>query len=552
MRKTRILIANDCSLLGTGYGVYGKELLTRLNDTSKYEIAEISCYSSADNPSLKNLPWKIYPNAPSKNDPPEMHQKYSQSPSHAFGSWRFNQVALHFKPDIVFDVRDYWMYAYQEVSPYRNFFKWVVMPTVDSSPQKPEWLDTFANMDLVVPYTDWAKTTLQNQCGDSINLFPDIANAGVDLKTFVPKENKSDFQKKVFDKEVSITGVVMRNQKRKLFPDLFAAYRRYLDMLLENGEKELYEKSFLYLHTSYPEQNGWNLPSLLLEHNLLNKTYVTSICRNCHAVYPTKFHEGIINCTHCDTQACMMPNATNPVPTEALVKIYQTFDFFLQVAICEGFGMPQVEAAACGVPIASVDYSAMSEIVRNLKGVPIPVQRLYREMETGANRAYPDVKSISDILYNYHVNTSEEQKRTKSLQTRSLCELYYSWDKVADVWDRAFDSVNIKTNMSWDTPKRNTNNSLPVPKNLDAIEFVEFIIRDIIQEPSLLKTAPVKQIIKHFTNGYFADRGSVRTMNREMVVKNLEEFMNGKSIYESLRENPTKLFQEPYLNVETR
>ena len=106
--------------------------------------------------------------------------------------------------------------------------------------------------------------------------------------------------------------------------------------------------------------------------------------------------------------------------------------------------------------------------------------------------------------------------------------------------------------MSWDTPKRNTNNSLPVPKNLDAIEFVEFIIRDIIQEPSLLKTAPVKQIIKHFTNGYFADRGSVRTMNREMVVKNLEEFMNGKSIYESLRENPTKLFQEPYLNVETR
>lgn len=549
MRKTRILIANDYNLLGTGYGVYGKELLTRLNATGKYDIAEIACYASADDPKIKTIPWKVYPNAPAKQDPQEIHKKYGMSPTHAFGSWRFNHVVLHFRPDIVFDVRDYWMYAYQEVSPFRKFFQWVVMPTVDSAPQKPEWLDTFSNMDLIIPYTDWAKSTLEDQCGSSINLFPDIANAGVDLNVFVPPKNKKELQKQVFGKDVSITGLVMRNQKRKLFPDVLSAYRSYLDRLLAEGNVELYNKSYLYLHTSYPEYSGWNFPSLLMEHKLVDKVYFTSICRKCQAVYPTKFHEGIMKCELCDSPACILPNASNPVPTSALVSIYQTFDFFLQVAICEGFGMPQVEAASCGIPIASVDYSAMTEIVRKLEGYPIPVERLYREMETGANRAYPNIQSITDIIYNYHVSTTEEEKINKSQKTRALCEKYYSWDLVADVWDRAFDTVDISKNLSWDSPPREIDNSKNVPSKSNSVEFIEFIIKEIIKEPYLLKTSPIKKLIMDFTNGYGASRGSVRMITPENVVKELEEYMNSKAVYEAIRKNPTKLFQEPYLNV---
>jgi glycosyltransferase involved in cell wall biosynthesis len=550
MRKTRILIANDFSLLGTGYGVYGKELLTRLHNTGKYEIAEIGCYTSLDNLKIKDLLWKVYPNAPSSKDPEDQKKKYGSSPANAFGSWRFNQILLHFKPDIVFDMRDYWMYAYQEISPFRQFFRWVVMPTVDSAPQKPEWLDTFSNMDVVIPYTDWAKQTLENQCGNKINLFPDIANAGVDLETFVPPKNKKDLQKEIFGKEVSITGAVMRNQKRKLFPDLFAAYRAYLDKLLSEGKTELYNKSYLYLHTSYPEHAGWDIPSLLIEHKLTDKVYFTSICSKCQAVYPTKFHEPITKCEICDSPTCYLTNATNPAPTAALISIYQTFDFFLQVAICEGFGMPQVEAASCGIPIASVDYSAMTEIVRKLKGYSIPVERLYREMETGADRAYPKINAITEILYDYFVSKSEEDRNSMSKQTRSLCEKYYSWDLVADVWDRAFDTADISCNLAWDSPKREINNDISVPHQKNVVEFIEFIIKEIIREPYLLKTSPIKKLIKDFTNGYsVAMRSHVQSMTPELVVKQLEQYMNGKSIYEAIRQNPTKLFQEPYLNV---
>ena len=63
-----------------------------------------------------------------------------------------------------------------------------------------------------------------------------------------------------------------------------------------------------------------------------------------------------------------MPSVNSGLSTKELVEIMNMFDIYVQYAICEGFGMPQVEAAACGIPIASVDYSAMNDIVHKLNG----------------------------------------------------------------------------------------------------------------------------------------------------------------------------------------
>lgn len=550
MRKTRILIANDASNLGTGYGVYGKELLTRLHNTGKYEIAELACYVTVETAKqmAKTVPWKIYPNAVSEEDTEEQRKNYSLVPYNAFGAWRFDKVCLHFKPDIVFDVRDYWMYAYQETSPCRPFFKWVVMPTVDSAPQKNEWLHTFASMDLVVPYTEWARDTLTEQCKDTINLFPEIANAGVDLDVFKPSEDRKALQKKLFGEELEITGCVMRNQKRKLIPNVLKSYRDYLDRLLESGETEKYNKSYLYLHTSYPEHSGWDLAQLLVEHNMLNKTYFTNLCLKCKSVSISKFHHHASVCDNCGGMSCTMPNAGSSVETEHLVTVYQLFDLFLQVAICEGFGMPQVEAAACGVPIASVDYSAMTEIVRKLEGYPIPVKTLFRELETGADRANPDNEAIVDIIYDYF-HMSQEKQQEKSKKTRELCEKYYSWDLVAEVWDRAFSSVDINDKPAWDCPRRETS-SVKVPNELGSRAMIEFIINEIIMEPHLLETSPVQKLIMDFTCGFAASgKNAMVPLRSEEVIRQLQVLLKRKTGFENVRMNPEKLFQESYLHV---
>lgn len=549
MKKIKLLIANDSSFLGTGYAVYGKELLNRLHDSGKYEIAEIGCYVDANNPAAKSSKWKFYPNAVHPTD--KRFSDYKKNPAHQFGSWRFNQILAHFKPDIVFDIRDYWMYSYQETSPYRKFFKWVLMPTVDSAPQKEEWLYTFANADLIVPYTDWAKKTLIDQCRNKINLFPNIANAGVNTEIFKPVNNKKLFQKEVFGKELSITGLVMRNQKRKLFPDIFKGYRAYLDRLILENNTELYEKSYLYLHTSYPEENGWDLPLLLLENGLLDKTYCTHLCKACNSVYPAKFHQSVSICKFCGKKSLLLPSASNPVPTNMLVTIYNLFDFFVQYAICEGFGMPQVEAASCGVPLASVYYSAMEEIVDKLDGYRIPIQRMFRELETGADRAYPDIAATTNILYDFFVTKNEEQRLSMSKKTRELCIKYYTWDDVYKIWDSAFQSVDLSSNVPWDAVNPNPTNhiNMSVPGNLSPTEFVEYIIMNIINEPYLLKTAPIKMLMKNFGSGIFPNKGVVGSYSYQDIVKILEQYLNAKLTFEEIRKDSSKLQNEDYLNV---
>ena len=105
---------------------------------------------------------------------------------------------------------------------------------------------------------------------------------------------------------------------------------------------------------------------------------------------------------------------TNGLSQEKLNIVINSFDIYVQYAICEGFGMPQVEAASAGVPIASVDYSAMSDVVNKLNGYPIRVNQFFKELETKAIRVYPDNDHLVEIIQNY-IKLPEIIKRTKKI-----------------------------------------------------------------------------------------------------------------------------------------
>ena len=110
-------------------------------------------------------------------------------------------------------------------------------------------------------------------------------NAGINPDEFFPIGDKKNHQRNFFGKDVSVVGLVMRNQKRKLFADIFQVYRKYLNRLKESNLDGLYEKSCLYLHTSYPEEQVWDFPALLLEYDLLDKVYFTYVCRRTSAFH---------------------------------------------------------------------------------------------------------------------------------------------------------------------------------------------------------------------------------------------------------------------------
>ena len=545
--KKRIFIANDASILDTGYGIYGKEIISRIHNSGKYEVAELGCYCDVGNPKTKNIPWKFYPNAVASNDP--RAEQYKANSLNQFGMWRFNRCLVDFKPHIVFDVIDYWMYFYQDVSPYRHHFSWIIMPTTDSSPPKTDWLYTFQNAELIVPYTSWAKKILSEYCGNKINLFPKIANAGINPQQFYPVADKTAHKIKHFGKDINIVGLVMRNQKRKLIADIFLAFKKFLESLKQTSQNEIYDKTFLYLHTSYPEDNGWDIPALLLEYGLLDKVYFTYKCKHCQHYHPGKFQAGISECTQCHNRTVAMASPINGISTEGLNEIYNLFDIFVQYAICEGFGMPQVEAAACGLQIASVDYSAMTEIVENLNGIKLRVDRMFREMEINADRAYPDNDYTAKVLYDFFVNTSSETKYINSQIIREKCISTYTWDNVYKVWEEAFDSIDIRKKLPWDSKDvpQAQNASLKVPKNLTDREFIEFICLKVINDPHLLKTANIQTLMRDATGGLVAKNGNVISISKQYLVDILETFLANKINCEKMRLNPDTITKEDFI-----
>jgi glycosyltransferase involved in cell wall biosynthesis len=436
MNKLKVLMCSEASFLNSGFSIYAKEILSRLYATGKYEIAEFASYAVVNDPKDKDIPWSIYANAVNNADP--RHAEYTSRTDNMFGRWRFDKTVVDFKPDVVIDVRDYWMSAYQEQSPARKLFHWILMPTVDSAPQQPHWIDTFLNADAIFTYSDWGADVLKNQSGGKIN-YIDTASPGVDLSVFKIKD-KQECRKAIgVPSDAIVIGSVMRNQKRKLIPELFVSFKKLLDKY-KKSNNPLGEKLFLYLHTSFPDA-GWDIPESMKENGILNKVLFTQICRKCNHVSCGVFRGPQTVCPKCFTRNQTFPNVTAGVTSEQLSTIYNTFDMYVQYAICEGFGMPQVEAGACGIPIATVDYSAMCDVINKLNAYPIEIKTYFKELETRAIRVYPNNDSLISTIDKF-INMPEPIQYKKRLNTRKLTEKHYNWDNIAKKWEKYLDSLN--------------------------------------------------------------------------------------------------------------
>lgn len=429
-------MCSEASFLSSGFGTYAKEILSRLHRTNKYVIAEFASYAFVNDPRDASIDWIYYANAVKDND--SRHKEYSARPDNQFGRWRFEKVLLDFKPDVVIDVRDYWMTAYQRMSPLRPYFHWALMPTVDSEPQQEEWIDTFLSADAIFTYSDWGADVLKKQSSGKIN-YIDTASPGVDLNTFKILDQKEVRSKYGIPENAFVVGSVMRNQKRKLIPELFVSFRNLLDHL-ERTSPETGKNLYLYLHTSYPDM-GWDIPEILKDNRLANKVLFTYFCRNCRAVSCSTFGGPLTVCKKCMSKTNVFPSVSDGLSTENLAEIYNIFDLYVQYAICEGFGMPQVEAGACGVPIATVNYSAMCDIIDKLEAFPIGIKSKFKELETKAYRVYPNNDDLIKYILEY-MALPNPVRQHKRLSVRTLTEKYYCWDTIAKKWEKYFDSLD--------------------------------------------------------------------------------------------------------------
>lgn len=156
---------------------------------------------------------------------------------------------------------------------------------------------------------------------------------GVDTSVFYPRPEDRDAVRDELGipREVFLAGMVAANQSapvsRKAFPQAFLGFSRFA---------QRHDDAWLYCHTQ--ARNGGGI--------MLDTLAEVSGCP-----------QGRLRFPHEEAWQIGMPART-------VAAIYQALDVLLMPSMGEGFGIPLVEAQACGVPVIASDHSAMTELAQ--------------------------------------------------------------------------------------------------------------------------------------------------------------------------------------------
>jgi glycosyltransferase involved in cell wall biosynthesis len=493
MRKKRVLFVGEASWNTSGYSVYAKELLTRLCKEDSIEVAELACYASKDDVECDMMPWKVYGNAPPEGS--EEWSMYKGRQSNTYGEWSFGVACADFKPDIVIDIRDYWMIEHELRNPFFNYFHWAIMPAVDASPQNSSWVNTYRQADSLFAYCEFGRDVLltQGKDIDYVGLTPPAAS--LDYK---PLQYKADNRDELgLNTDCNIVGTVMRNQTRKLYPDLFESFAKYIE-----GNLERTKNTFLYCHTSFPDI-GWDIPALLSRYSLHNRVLFSYQCVSCKDLSVDFLKTGASFCDKCYSYNKHMVSGNNKIDEKQLNKVYNTFDVYVQWANQEGFGMPQVEAAYAGCPIITVGYSAMDSVAKNLECMSVKPIGYSMECSTGRLRAIPDNKKLTEKL-ECIFKLSGEDRHNLGLSSRQKALHIYNWDKTAKTWIDRIKEIEFRDlSETWYSEPDIKSPSSEIPYHLqDPVDQVDFLFKNVLHKPDWIGGPLWSKVLRDLSYGF--------------------------------------------------
>jgi len=525
----KILIVSEFTGLGTtGYSNYYKQIARGLHDDG-HEILELASYGDQNNPAhvsyANNCDWKIFLNIPQRDDDKGNSLYKQREESHGdakFGAWNYENIMLDFMPDTVISIRDHWYDRFIINSPSAKYTTVVLSPTVDSMPQKSEWLETYGKADVITTYNEWSQNWLKQQYA-SRNLVEFISPCADDSLKIL--NTKLCRQKLGLPTDSKIVGTVMRNQTRKRFPELFKALAQV-------------DNLYLHCHTGYPD-DGWDMPELILRNKVQDRVFFTYRCKRCNAVSAKLFSGRSTRCDKCGGTK-VMPNASVGVTTEDMSVIFGAMDLYIQPHTAEGFGIPVIEAAKCGIKSASTDYSAQEDIIRRVGGIPIPPLSLETEIATTADRATMNVQKIVEIL------SDENSYQYNKQDIKELYEKNYNWDSTIKKWQSLVKNIESTKTLA-DKNKWFLNWSpVDVPSleeiqkiNLTNESYVIYCILNVAQSPDIIGTYLHCKILDDLNSGEIYVKRSTATgvspYNRENVYRHMLQIRNRVLKWEDLR-----------------
>lgn len=482
---TKVLVCSEFSQVGSGYAAYTKELLEGFRNKG-IEVAELASFCRPEDPRIQACNWRVYPVLPAQNDKAAI-ERFQASGENPFGKHIFEDVLLDYQPTHVIDVRDVWTFVHEFTSPYRNFYSHLIMPAVDSDPQFKTWLELYSKADAVVTYCDWATKLLKHY--GLKNVYGSVSP--VPPVSYQPLKDREKLRNSLgLGDNINIIGTVMRNQHRKLYPNLFKMFRK----LLDTEDKNYY----LYCHTSYPDI--WQLDELLLEHNVSHRVLFTYHCMYCDFV-ETSFYKGpTAYCPRCgnNERTLKLPSTSFPIHRNVLNQIYNLFDLYIQYAALEGYGIPVAEAISAGIPTMSVNYSGMKTFINEGKSIPIEPKVYHIEPETMRRFAIPDDDDAISKISKFFNETSKQREMHSK-----LARVMYgtrNFNDCIDTWIHAINSTKPKE--PWNASRKHYAQPTEPPPHMNNVLFARWLILNILQDQSYVGSYMEARLIRDLDNGF--------------------------------------------------
>ena len=113
---------------------------------------------------------------------------------------------------------------------------------------------------------------------------------------------------------------------------------------------------------------------------------------------------------------------TNYVSEEYLVKLYNAADIFVYPSLYEGFGLPPLEAMACGCPVITSNTSSLPEVVGDA-GIMI--------------NPY-DIDSLTESIHKILADNDLKKELSKKSLERAK---FFNWKKTADQTLEVYEEV---------------------------------------------------------------------------------------------------------------
>ena len=110
-----------------------------------------------------------------------------------------------------------------------------------------------------------------------------------------------------------------------------------------------------------------------------------------------------------------------------VANLYQAFDVLLNPSVGEGFGIPIIEAQACGVPVIASDHSAMSELTQ--AGWLVEGDRWWDALQASF-AIMPSIGSIEAALESAYEAREDQELRARAVEFAQT----YDADRVTELY----------------------------------------------------------------------------------------------------------------------